>query len=660
MRHKTSRLLYAIILTFVTARIGWTQDDLRTLSLEDLLKVEVTTVSKVPTTRSMVPAAVHVITQDDIRRSGAKSIPEILRLVPGVQVARIDSNKWAIGIRGFTDRLARSMLVMIDGRSVYSPLFAGTYWEIQDTLLEDIDRIEVIRGPGGTLWGSNAVNGIVNIITRNARNTQGSMLKLGGGTEEQGFGSVRYGGKVGQNFFYRGYGKFFNRDAAFHPDKRNYDDWRVSRAGFRTDWTSNSNRTLTFEGDFYGGIAGQLTTLTTYQAPFTQRVENDSGLAGGNILGRWEGPLGKGSDFKLQMYYDLANRRELTFRETRNTFDVDFQHNFSPSEAQQIVWGLGHRTSSGKTKSIPTLRFLPPNRTDNLFSWFAQDEIKLASDRLHLTLGSKFEHNSYSGFEVQPSARLVWAFSPEHTLVFSVARAVRTPSRVEHDLELNNQFTAPQLPIAAFLRFVPNKEFEPEKLIAYEAGYRVRPASRLFVTLSTFVNQHNDDVSTELGTPFVEAQPAPTHVVVPVHWGNGLHGNSHGLELTSDLRFTEWWRWTASYSLLRIQLTPDATGTDLSQQRSGEGNSPRHQVGFQSSMDLPAKLELDWMFRYVSELPNVRVPDYATSDVRLAWRPTAAVELSVLGKNLHDPQHPEFSGGAEIRRSVLGQVTLRW
>jgi iron complex outermembrane recepter protein len=646
-----------------TARVGWSQNenDLRALSLEDLLKVEVTTVSRVPTTRSMAPAAVHVLTQDDIRRSGAKSIPEVLRLVPGVQVARIDSNKWAIGIRGFTDRLARSMLVMIDGRAVYSSLFAGTYWELQDTLLEDIDRIEVIRGPGGTLWGANAVNGIVNIITRSARNTQGGILKLGGGTEEQGFASFRYGGKVGQNFYYRGYGKVFNRDAAFHRDGNNYDDWRISRSGFRTDWTSpRSNRTVSIEGDIYGGYAGQLATVTTYAAPFTQRFNSDSDLAGGNILGRWEGPLTRSSDFKLQLYYDRSNRKERTFSEIRDTFDTDFQHRFAPSESQQFVWGLGYRVSPGRTQSIPTLRFLPLDRTDHLFSWFVQDEIKLASDRLHLTLGSKFEHNSYSGYEVQPSARVVWAFSPDHTIVLSVARALRTPSRLEHDLELNSQIAGPTVPFATFVRLVPSKDFEPEKLIAYEAGYRIRPAGRLFVTLSTFLNQHDDLLSTQLGTSFIETTPAPTHAVLPVKWANGLHGNSHGLELTSDLRLADWWRLTSSYSLLRIQLAPDGPGTDLSQQRVGEGNSPEHQFSFQSSMDLPAGLEFDWMFRYVSKLPNVSVPAYSNSDVRLAWHPTTPIELSVMGKNLHQPHHPEFSGGVEVQRGVFGQLTLRW
>ncbi len=664
MRNKDKAVRNTFVVTslllLITARVGWAQDVLRALSMEDLVNIEVTTVSRTPETRTMVPAAVHVITEDEIRRSGAQSIPEILRLVPGMQVARIDSNKWAVGIRGFTERLSRSMLVMIDGRAVYSPLFAGTYWELQDTLLDDIDRIEIIRGPGGTLWGSNAVNGIVNIITKSAANTQGGVLKVGGGTMEQEFGSVRYGGKIGHSFHYRGYGKFFNRDAAFHHDGNNYDDWRMGRLGFRTDWTSASNRTLTFSGDFYTGAIGQFTTLTTYGAPFTQRIVNDSDVSGGNIVGRWQGPVGRTSDFKLQLYYDRTNRKEVTFRENRDTFDTDFQHTLGLTDSQRIVWGVGYRASSGRTDSVPAVRFIPANRTDHLFSFFAQDELRLATERVRVTLGSKFEHNGYSGLGVQPSARVVYAFSADHAMVFSVSRAVRTPSRLEHDLELTSQIAAPTLPVAAFLRIVPNREFDSEKLIAYEAGYRTRPANRLFLTASAFLNQHDDLLSTELKPAFFESNPPPNHAILPANWANGLHGNSYGLELTADVRLTERWRWTGFYSFLSVRLTPDHLGSDASQERLGEGNSPRHQSGFKSSMDLPAKLELDAMFRYVSSLPAPAIPPYTTVDLRLAWRPKAPLELSIVGRNLFDPQHPEFSGGVEIQRHVRGQMTWRW
>ena len=664
MRRRKLFLSLIGLLTFligIPAALAQDNGDLHGLSMEDLMKVRVTTVSRVPTTRAMVPAAVDVITQDDIRRSGVTSIPEALRLAAGVQVSRIDENRWAIGIRGFTDQFSRSMLVMIDGRAVYSPLFAGTYWDVQDVLLEDVDRIEVIRGPGGTLWGANAVNGIINIITKSARDTQGGFVKAGAGSEERGLGEFRYGGKAGQNLFYRGYGKFFNRAQEFHPRGTDFDYWRMGQVGFRTDWTTPQNQTLTIQADVYGGFSGELGVLTTYVPPFTQNIPKKAPVNGGNILGRWEGRLGRSSGFKLQMYYDRTHRDDTRFQEARNTGDIDFQHNFAPSENQEFAWGLGYRLSADATQSVPTLQFSPSSRTDSLYTAFVQDEIKLASERLHLTLGSKFEHNVYSGFDAQPSARAVWSFSPEQSLILSVARALRTPSWLEEDTTSTSQLVAPNFPLPLFLRVVPNPQFRPEKLIAYEAGYRVRPVRQWFLTFSSFFNQHNDLLSAELGTGFLENQPAPVHAVQPYSFGNGLHGNSHGFELISDIQAASWWRLRSSYSLLRIQLTRDPGSHDVSLERAGEGNSPEHQVHLQSSMDLPRDFQFDAVFRFVSRLPNQNVPAYATSDARLGWRrPNSKLELSLVGNNLDNPHHAEFGGGTEIRRSVYTQIAWRW
>jgi iron complex outermembrane receptor protein len=323
--------------------------------------------------------------------------------------------------------------------------------------------------------------------------------------------------------------------------------------------------------------------------------------------------------------------------------------------------GAGYRLTSGRTRSVATLQFDPADRTDGLASGFVQDEIALVPERLLFTVGTKIEHNDYSGFEAQPSARLRWTPSLPHTFVLSVTRAVRTPSRVERDLELSTVLT-PVVP--AFLRLMPNPAFDPERLVAYEAGYRVQPGPRLFMTISTFVNQHTDLLSTEISQPFAEAEPPPPHVVLPLRFANGLHGNSHGLEITSDLRVTGWWRWTSAYSFLRIQLTRDADSRDVSQERLGEGSSPRHQVELQSSMDLPSGIDVDWMFRYVSELPAQAVRGYATSDVRVAWLAHRRLELALVGKNLHQPHHLEFSGGTsgnvEVRRSAYASLTWHW
>jgi iron complex outermembrane receptor protein len=521
-----------------------------------------------------------------------------------------------------------------------------------------VDRIEIIFGPGGTLWGANAVQGIINIITKDARDTQGALVTVGGGSELQGLAGFRYGAKAGQDSYYRMYGKFSSRDAAFHPDGRNFDDWRMGRAGFRADWTLSRDRTLTLQGDLYKGLLGQRTAITAYSPPFTTAVEDNAEVSGGNVLGRWGGPLGDGADFRAQVYYDRTNRREPAFQEGRDTVDLDFQHHIYPIKRQEFVWGFGYRATSGDTHSVSTTRFVPDRRTDHLVSGFLQDDIELVSDRLRLIVGSKFERNGYSGFENQPSGRVIWTPSPSHTLLLSAARAVRTPSRVEHDLELTVllQPTAP----AAFLRLTPNKEFQSEKLVAYEMGYRVRPASRLYVTFSAFFNDYADLVSNEVRTPFFEVEPSPPHVVLPLIWGNGLGGHAHGMELNSDWRVTNWWRLNSNYSYLRINLKKDPGSLDSSTEGMMEGSSPRHQVSLQSSINLEPSLEFDWIFRVVSGLPSLRIPSYVTSNVRMGWRPYGNWELSVVGQNLHQPRHAEFSGGVQIERAVYGKMTWQW
>lgn len=387
-----------------TADPTWAQQpnplsNLKQLSLEELMNIEVTSIARKEQRVADTAAAIYVITQEDIQRSGVTSIPEALRLAPGVEVSRVDSNKWAIGVRGFGSRLSRSLLVLMDGRSVYTPLFAGVYWEVQDTLLEDIDRIEVIRGSGGTLWGANAVNGVINIITKKAQDTQGLLLSGGGGSEEKGFGSLRYGGKVGENFNYRIYGKGFRRDAAATRGLSDFDDWQMGQGGFRTDWKPHEGDSLTIQGDAYDGRSGQRTQVSRLSAPFSIPVQEDAEFSGMNLLGRWSRTLSKSSSLALQMYYDRTDRREPTFQEQRNTFDFDFQHRLQPTGRQELIWGLGYRYTRGDTKSVPTITISPSNRADNLFSAFVQDEIVLVQDRLRLTVGSKFEHNDYSGFE---------------------------------------------------------------------------------------------------------------------------------------------------------------------------------------------------------------------------------------------------------------------
>jgi iron complex outermembrane recepter protein len=630
------------------------------VSLEDLGQIEVTTASKVPVKATRTPAAIYVITQEDIRRSGATSIPEALRLAPGVEVARVDSNTWAIGVRGFQSTLSRSVLVLIDGRSVYTPLFAGVYWQVQDTLLEDVDRIEVIRGPGGTIWGANAVNGVINIITKRAQETHGTLVSTGGGNIDQGFVNFRYGAGNSKGFNYRMYGKAFTRGPEFHPDHQQFDDWRMGQTGFRTDWDAHDRDRLTLQGDVYSGDAGQRVGIASYSPPYMTDVQQNAELSGGNLLGRWEHDLGSGSNIQLQTYYDRTNRGQANFAESRDTFDIDFIHQLPLPGRQDFLWGLGARLSSGNASQVvPTVAFTPNHFTDKLYNAFIQDEIPIVGDQLSVTIGSKFLHNNYSGFELEPTARLLWTPSSRQTVWGAVTRAVRTPSRIEEDLQLTG-FAAPT-PLT-FFRVIGDRKFSSESLIGYEAGYRSLVGPKFHVDIAAFYNNYDHLLSIEPGAPFSESSPPPPHTVIPFFFRNGLLGHTAGFEIAPDWTPTRTWRLRGSYSYLHIDLDKRASSLDTSSANSTEGSSPHHQIAIESSLDLPKKLEFDQTFRYVSSLPAQLVGAYTTADVRFDWHATRSLDVSVVGQNLFQPHHAEFGGDpgplVGIERSAY--VKLTW
>jgi len=631
--------------------------DLTELSLEELMNTEITSVSRKPEVRSAAADAIYVITEDEIRRSGARTLADALRPAPGVQVARIDASKWALGVRGFASRLALSVLVLIDGRSVYDPLFAGTYWEVQDTLLEDVDRIEIIRGPGGTLWGANAVNGVINIVTKSARQTQGGFATGGGGTEERAFGGIRYGGRIGENLYYRGYGKGFDRDAGFNPSGPEYDAWRTGQSGFRTDWDASPRDALSVQGDVYAGQSGQRTPVAIFRPPFRTVLTEDSDLSGANLLSRWTRSFGPRSDLALQAYYDHTYRRDPSFLEVKNTGDLDFQHRYRLTSWQEVIWGLGYRLDNDRTEGISGVRFDPADRDLNLFSAFVQDEFTLVPNRFRVTVGSKFEHNDFSGFEVQPSGRILWTPSAEHTVWGAAARAVRTPSRIEHDLA---EVTVPgggSPPV--FPRLVGNENFVSEKVVDYEVGYRVRPLARLFVDLVSFYNRYDDLLSIEPGRPFPEPAPGVPHLVLPFVIHNRLHGESYGVELAADAAVTDWWRLNAAYTYLDIRLRHDPDSADRFSDAAA-GASPHNQLTARSLMNLPAHFELDTVVRYVDNLPTQQVGSYVDADVRVARRFGRSLELSVVGQNLAHDHHREFAGGTEVQRGVYGGFRYWW
>jgi iron complex outermembrane receptor protein len=665
-------LLITQILFFVAVASAQNLTDVTAMSVEDLMNVQVTSVSKRSQKLADAAAAIFVITQEDIRRSGATSIPEALRMVPGLQVARIDENKWAITSRGFNGRFANKLLVLIDGRSVYTPLFSGVYWNIQDVMLEDVDRIEVIRGPGATLWGANAVNGVINIITKPAQSTQSALAAAGGGTETLGSGSVRYGGRVSKSTYYRAYAKYFNVAESIDPStgRSAYDNWDAVRGGFRTDWTPAGADSLTLQGDIHRSGYGETLNVPSLDTPYSSSFPNKGSLSGGNLLGRWNHAFANSST-SLQMYFDRTNITENSlFTDHENIFDIDFQHTFHASGSQEVVWGLGYRSSHDANDSSFTVSLQPSQLTLNLFSAFAQDEISLLDKRLRITVGSKFEHNGFTGFEIEPNTRLLWTITRNQSVWAAVSRAVRTPALTEEGLRLNSATIPPgtpqnPTPFPTLLSVFGSNQFKSEDLLAYEAGYRMQVTSNFSTDIAVFYNHYTHLRSAEPGTPFVETSPSPVHIVAPFVAENKMGGGTYGTELFADWRVTPKWRLLSSYSYLQMDIRKDLNSLDPSADNPGLV-SPRHQFYVRSSIDLPKHFEHDLDVRYTDRLPGVNIPSYYSVDTRFGWRPKGGMELSVGSQNLLNRQHLEFlpdfinTSPTVVKRTFYGSVTWRF
>jgi iron complex outermembrane recepter protein len=638
--------------------------DVTDLDIDELVNVRVTSVARKEQTLTDVPAAVTVIRHDDLKRSGATSIAEALRAVPGIEVARPRANSWAVTGRGFNNTSANGLLVLIDGRSVYSPLHSGVFWDVQDLFLEDLDRIEVVRGPGATLWGANAVNGVINVVTKRAEHTQGVVLTGGGGTEERAFGGVRVGFKAADDVFVRTYVKYTSRDDAvtgLDPHKDAFDALWLAKAGFRTDWKASDQDRLTFMADLYDGqsqTSGAAPSLTApFLTPFRERID----LRGADFVAKWDHTIDARSDLTVQAYYDYSSRRQSIFGYVLHTFDLDSQHRFRIFDDQEVTWGLAYRaywSDLHETFSISS----DANRDFNhVASVFIQDDIPIVKDHLRLTLGSKFEYNSFSHFEVQPSARLAWKPSDVHMVWASVSRAVRTPSTLDQDLRIN-ALVAPGAP-PTVLSIFGTPGFNSEELYAFEAGYRIHPMDGLFFDAAIFYNRYNDLRSLETGAVFSESIPPPAHNVSPFFIENELRAQTYGFELASNARLASWWLVQVNYTFLRMNIDPKRSSNDTTSE-AGERQNPRNQIWIRSSMDLPANLTLDVMGRYVGRLPAYPVDSYVEMDVRLAWQNDARnIEIAVVGQNLVHESHPEFSAPgqrSEIERGVYGSLTVRF
>ena len=599
------------------------------------MNIDVISVSKRSEKLTEAASAIQVITQKDILNSGAKTVAEALRLAPNLQVAQVNSSQWAISARGFSNVLANKLLVLIDGRTVYTPLYAGVFWDVQNVLLEDVDRIEVISGPGGTLWGANAVNGVINIITKNSRDTKGLFIEGGAGTALPGLGSLRYGGQISHDLSYRVYGTGFKLGNTFLTNgSESADNWHMIQGGFRLDWEGSEKDNLTLQANLYGG-------KPTPDGGDTSVIAN-----GDNIVFRWNHKASEKTDFQLQAYYDNTLRDFGNgFTERLKTYDIDWQNRYKLGQRHDVTYGLNFRLMDQKMTNLQLFEFLPEHKTLYLYSVFVQDVMMLVKDRLHFTLGAKIEHNSYTNFEYQPNARLTWKATKNQTVWGAVSRAVRTPSRTDRDFFLH---LTPTLPFVA-----GNDAFRSEDMIAYELGWRLQPLENLAISLSTFYNVYDNIRSVE---------PGPQPFFIPVTFANGVKGKTYGIELSATYQIAGWWNLRGGYTFLNKDLKVKPDSKDLNA-GSAESNDPRHQFLIQSSMDLPGRLKLGTVIRYIDKLPKPTVPGYLGMDVQIGWKLSQVVELSVTGQNLLDNRHSEFIPSSpsprEIQRSVYGKIACR-
>jgi iron complex outermembrane receptor protein len=603
------------------------KNELKKLSLEELMNIEVTSISMRPEKLTEVASAVQVISREDIHRSGVTRLPEALRLASNLQVSQANSHDWAITSRGFNGLpsaggvLANKLLVMIDGRSIYSPLFGGVYWDVQNILLEDIDRIEVVSGPGGTLWGANAVNGVINVVTKSAKETQGLFVSGAGGSLLQDHAQVRYGFRLDSTIFCRVYGQRFDQKTTQLSNKSSaFDAWNMSQVGFRMDYYRSKATTLTFQGDFYMGAENSFKKLITTD--------------GQNLLVHYTHAFSDRSDINIKAYADRTwrtspNATKRSFYEL-HTYDISFQHRFPIGKRQSLLYGAGYQLRQDQNPS----GLNPLNRDMPLANGFLQDEITFVP-KLKMTVGSKFLNNVFSGFEFQPSARLACLPNEHHTIWASVSRAVRTPSRFDSDV------------------IITPVKFNSEKVIAYELGYRLRPVDQLLLSFATYYNQYRELRS--LDTNSLSASPL-------IILANSQRAESWGFEFSGNYQATNWWRLRGGYTYFEKNIYAISPKVVPLISEAFEGVDPKNQFILQSIMDLPNDLQLDVVGRYVDMLPAIltipKVPAYFTFDVRIAWQLTY-FEFSLVGQNLLEDYHAE-TGSSKISRNFYGKITCRF
>lgn len=639
--------------------------DLADLKLEDLMNIEVTSVSKKEQKIARAASAIFVITRDDIRHSGADNIPDLLRMVPGVEVAQINTSEWAISVRGFNGQYSNKLLVLIDGRTIYSQMFSGVYWNGHDVPLEDIERIEVIRGAGATVWGANAVNGVINIITRKASATQGILVTAEGGTSEHGGGSVRYGGKLSTWGNYRLFSDGFHRGHLLAPDGGNgFDDWNLVHGGFRVDANSSSHDNITVEGDAHSGAAGEIVnSLISLEPPLNGPLNLRTRYSGWNLLTRWNHTTSERSETSLQLYFDRAVRGDSTYGFAINAFDIDFQHHFAWGNRQDIVWGLGYRVNSDATLAASRVIFTPSEETTQLFSSFIQNEIAVVPNSLYLTAGSKFEHNDYTGFGMEPSARIAWTPNARNTFWAAVSGAQRTPAR--SDTSVTARFLVVPGPnnLPLIIGYTGTKHKKAEEQTSVEAGYRARLSKSISIDSAAFFNHYDHLTSVEPQIPQLELEPSPPHLLELNTLANLSSGQTHGFEAFADWKINERWSINPGYSYLTIHIHRGAGSKDLLQGQI-EGGIPNHQAQLRSHLRLSRQLQWNSSAYFVGALPAFGIASYTRLDSNLIWQAGERFSISLVGQNLLRDRHLEYGGldlsvqSALIRRSAY--IKLAW
>lgn len=629
---------------------------LANLSLEELAATEVTSVSKSAQSLRSAAAAITVVTGEEIRRSGATTIPDALRFVPGLNVAQQSASDWAVSARGFSSINSEKLLVLSDTRSIYTPLFSGVLWDVQDYLLADIDRIEVIRGPGATLWGSNAVNGVINITTKKAQDTQGLLFETAVGTENKLTSAMRYGGVAQNGASFRVFGKYTEHGGTLNDNPDSNDDWRLAHIGARSDWEATSADNIIVQGDIYRGTIGQLSPSITVIGRQGATGALDVDVSGGNILARWQHRIDVDSNFVLRAYYDNTHRDDPSYHDDLDTIDVDFQYQWSWAR-QQLLWGANYHLTDNRNEGKGLFNVDPDSSRDTLIGFFIQDQIPLWDDT-QLTLGTKYEHNDFSGDEWQPSARFAWDFTASQTLWLAVSRAVRVPTRLERDISVDvSDPTANPV-----FRLQGNSHFDAEVLVAYEAGYRWQARDNLAFDVAAFHNRYSGLTSLEIGDPYIDA--ATNFTIVPVVNENKTNGAARGIEAQVNYSLRPTWRLAFNYSYLDMQL--DTNGIDANRGAFFAGSTPRHQAGLRSLCDLPADFQFDVQLRYLSRirsLPDIvsgeGIGEYAEMDMRIAKQINKQLEVSLIGQNLLHDHHVEFGtpeARGEIQRGIYAKV----